>query len=78
MFILTSVMLPETLRKHKSSQPSSQLGILQTLRRDFAPMFLMLRDRTVVTITAYNAVIFASLYFLVMALPSLFLVCLVG
>jgi hypothetical protein len=40
-------------------------SFLSTLGTSFKPMIVMLHDPTVLLLTAYNTVIFASLYFLV-------------
>ena len=49
LLIMTTVLLPETLRKVKPEdkclvKKGSQPGALQNMIRDFKPMFLMLRD----------------------------------
>ena len=66
---MTTVLLPETLRKVKPEDKSlgknSQPGVLQNIIRDFKPMFLMLRDWSVINVTAYHTVIFGCLYFMV-------------
>ena len=70
LLIMTTVLLPETLRKVKPEdkcldKKGSQPGVLQNIIRDFKPMFLMLRDWSVINVTAYHSVIFACLYFMV-------------
>lgn len=46
-------------------KPSAAPSFLSTLVTSFKPMIIMLHDPTVLLLTAYNTVIFASLYFLV-------------
>lgn len=50
-----------TVVEKKPSAPS----FFSTLGTSFKPMIVMLHDPTVLLLTAYNTVIFASLYFLV-------------
>lgn len=64
------VLLPETLRKSPASKNEQCNGkerfvALKTMRNVFTPMVVMVRDPTVVLITLYNTVIYASLFFLV-------------
>ncbi|ORY94533.1 major facilitator superfamily domain-containing protein [Syncephalastrum racemosum] len=63
LLVITTVLLPETLRKGKIQQKNTQ-GAWQQLKRDFKPMFVMMRDKTVILITTYHTIVFASLYFL--------------
>ncbi|KAI9491754.1 major facilitator superfamily domain-containing protein [Zychaea mexicana] len=78
LLIMTTAFLPETLRKAKpeenlsSEKTSSHPGVLQKLVRDFKPMFLMLRDWSIISITVYHTVIFACLYFLNPTITSTF------
>ncbi|RCH93736.1 hypothetical protein CU098_008459 [Rhizopus stolonifer] len=78
LLFLVTFFLPETLRKKREeektiSSDSEQLSlkeksehfkVLKNIKKAFIPMLLMLRDPTVLMITIYNTVIFASLYFL--------------
>ncbi|KAG2220826.1 hypothetical protein INT45_004487 [Circinella minor] len=76
LLIMTTVLLPETLRKVKPEDKSlgknSQPGVLQNIIRDFKPMFLMLRDWSVINVTAYHTVIFGCLYFMNPTITSTF------
>lgn len=74
LLIMLIILLPETLRK--SPTPKSKQCIntyqerfvaLKTMRNVFSPMVVMLKDPTVLLITLYNTVIYASLFFLVSA-----------
>lgn len=63
---MTAFLLPETLRKQKviGDKLAVKSNAFQNLKRDLKPMLQMMQDWTVISITAYNAVIFSSLYFL--------------
>ncbi|KAI8137648.1 major facilitator superfamily domain-containing protein [Fennellomyces sp. T-0311] len=65
LFVLVAAFLPETLRKHKVKKDAtaSHSGMKEMLNI-FGPMLMMLRDPSVLLITIYSTVIFASLYFL--------------
>lgn len=71
LLIMLIVLLPETLRKSPPSTNSElyngkeRFVALKTMRNVFTPMVMMVRDPTVVLITLYNTVIYASLFFLV-------------
>jgi hypothetical protein len=64
-------LLPETLRKPrlvidgKVSKPNERFVVLKNMRTVFGPMAQMILDPTVIVITLYNTVIYASLFFLV-------------
>jgi hypothetical protein len=70
-------LLPETLRRKREevlpsddegvTKPAERFKALKNLRTAFKPMIAMLGDPTVLVITLYNTIIFASLYFLVSA-----------
>ncbi|KAI9244130.1 major facilitator superfamily domain-containing protein [Phascolomyces articulosus] len=73
LLMMTTMFLPETLRKTKNDKISLEgkdshhfnfSRVFQNLARDFKPMFLMLRDWSILHITAYHSVIFGCLYFL--------------
>ncbi|OAC98855.1 hypothetical protein MUCCIDRAFT_115100 [Mucor lusitanicus CBS 277.49] len=70
LLIMLIVLLPETLRKSPPSTNSElyngkeRFVALKTMRNVFTPMVMMVRDPTVVLITLYNTVIYASLFFL--------------
>ncbi|KAL9538694.1 hypothetical protein MBANPS3_010746 [Mucor bainieri] len=70
LLIMLIILLPETLRKSPASKNEQCNGhkerfvALKTMRNVFAPMVIMIRDPTVVLITLYNTVIYASLFFL--------------
>lgn len=63
---MTAFLLPETLRKQKviGDKLAVKSNAFQNVKRDLKPMLQMMQDWTVISITAYNAVIFSSLYFL--------------
>ncbi|KAL1927933.1 hypothetical protein VTP01DRAFT_3338 [Rhizomucor pusillus] len=66
LFLMTAFLLPETLRKQKviGDKLAVKSNAFQNVKRDLKPMLQMMQDWTVISITAYNAVIFSSLYFL--------------
>lgn len=76
-------LLPETLRKSPSfkneqGNAKDRFVALKTMRNVFTPMVVMVRDPTVVLITLYNTVIYASLFFLVsIYILSVFIVLIV-
>ncbi|KAI9244232.1 major facilitator superfamily domain-containing protein [Sporodiniella umbellata] len=68
LLILTAAFLPETLRKPKPEVTETKRSALSefsnVMYTSFKPMVILFFDPTVLLLTAYNTVIFASLYFL--------------
>ncbi|KAL7312470.1 hypothetical protein PS15m_008225 [Mucor circinelloides] len=69
LLVMLIFLLPETLRKSPSfkneqGNAKDRFVALKTMRNVFTPMVVMVRDPTVVLITLYNTVIYASLFFL--------------
>ncbi|KAI8987088.1 major facilitator superfamily domain-containing protein [Pilobolus umbonatus] len=75
LLVLVTFQLPETFRKHekheytvddegKRIETKGPTNIFQQMAVAFTPMVIMLQDPTIIVITIYNTVIFASLYFL--------------
>ncbi|OAD06603.1 hypothetical protein MUCCIDRAFT_118861, partial [Mucor lusitanicus CBS 277.49] len=66
VLVLVAFFLPETVRK---TRPAVQKGkgssVFKNLRVAFAPMIVMLGDPTILIMTLYGSIIFASLFFLV-------------
>lgn len=66
VLILVALFLPETVR---TSRPSMVKGksssVFRNLRTAFTPMVVMLGDPTILIMTLYGSIIFASLFFLV-------------
>ncbi|KAF1800206.1 major facilitator superfamily domain-containing protein [Mucor lusitanicus] len=65
VLVLVAFFLPETVRK---TRPAVQKGkgssVFKNLRVAFAPMIVMLGDPTILIMTLYGSIIFASLFFL--------------
>jgi hypothetical protein len=68
-------LLPETLRKSRVviedkagstvTKPDDRFVALKNMNKVFGPMAQMIFDPTVMMVTLYNTVIYASLFFLV-------------
>jgi hypothetical protein len=80
VLLFVTFLLPETVRRKREqvlpavdehgqavTKPSDKFKALKDMRAAFAPMITMLGDPTVLVITLYNTITFASLYFLVSA-----------
>lgn len=78
LLLYVTFLLPETVRRKREEvlptfdergqailKPPEKFKALKIMRTAFAPMITMLSDPTVLMITLYNTIVFASLFFLV-------------
>lgn len=66
VLVLVALFLPETVRKPRPSMvKGKQTSVFSNLRTAFTPMVVMLGDPTILIMTLYGSIIFASLFFLV-------------
>ncbi|GAN04290.1 MFS multidrug resistance transporter [Mucor ambiguus] len=65
VLVLVVFFLPETVRKARSTAVKGKApGVSKNIRTAFAPMIVMLGDPTILIMTLYGSIIFASLFFL--------------
>ncbi|KAL9544813.1 hypothetical protein MBANPS3_007445 [Mucor bainieri] len=65
VLVLVAFFLPETVRKTRPTTINDKApGVSKNLHKAFAPMIAMLGDPTILIMTLYGSIIFASLFFL--------------
>ncbi|KAK4521317.1 uncharacterized protein ATC70_011932 [Mucor velutinosus] len=65
VLVLVAFFLPETVRKTRPKVVEGKASsVFKNLRMAFAPMIVMLGDPTILIMTLYGSIIFASLFFL--------------
>jgi len=69
VLVLVTLFLPETVRKTRPTIEDDNIkgnnSVFRNLSTAFAPMAVMLGDPTILIMTLYGSIIFASLFFLV-------------